>query len=160
MAAVHCKAGKGRTGLVVVCYLMFSGFRGGAAAARDFYDWARTTDGKGLTIPSQAIGEREAGAGAEERWGERGRTEGGGRAAVRGCTKTEDRQADRMAADGHGPGQGGGGGGSGSGCNTFSQSCCCCSCGGGGGGGGGGCNTFSQSCGGGGGGGGDTRLAR
>ena len=54
MVAVHCKAGKGRTGLVMICYLMYSGFRGSAVKARDFYDWARTTDGKGLTITSQA----------------------------------------------------------------------------------------------------------
>ena len=54
VVAVHCKAGKGRTGLVMICYLMYSGFRGSAVKARDFYDWARTTDGKGLTITSQA----------------------------------------------------------------------------------------------------------
>ena len=54
MAAVHCKAGKGRTGLVVVCYLMYSGLRPDAATARAYYDRERTKDSKGLTIISQA----------------------------------------------------------------------------------------------------------
>ncbi len=53
MAAVHCKAGKGRTGLVVVSYLLYCGFRPDAAAARAYYDSERTKDGKGLTIISQ-----------------------------------------------------------------------------------------------------------
>eukprot|EP00291_Cryptomonas_curvata_P017130 CAMPEP_0172171826 /NCGR_PEP_ID=MMETSP1050-20130122/12107_1 /TAXON_ID=233186 /ORGANISM="Cryptomonas curvata, Strain CCAP979/52" /LENGTH=1269 /DNA_ID=CAMNT_0012843299 /DNA_START=441 /DNA_END=4250 /DNA_ORIENTATION=- len=53
IVAIHCKAGKGRTGLMVVAYLIYCGFRHTAAAAREFYDWARTTDGKGLTITSQ-----------------------------------------------------------------------------------------------------------
>ena len=53
MAAVHCKAGKGRTGLVVVCYLLYSGHRPDAASARAYYDRERTKDAKGLTIVSQ-----------------------------------------------------------------------------------------------------------
>jgi hypothetical protein len=51
--AIHCKAGKGRTGLVVVAYLMYCGLQPTAVGARAFYDWARTVDGKGLTIISQ-----------------------------------------------------------------------------------------------------------
>ena len=39
--------------MIVVAYLMYSGFKASAAEARSFYDWARTTDGKGLTIISQ-----------------------------------------------------------------------------------------------------------
>ncbi len=57
MAAVHCKAGKGRTGLVVVCYLLYSGFRPDAASARAYYDSERTKDCKGLTIISQVPSE-------------------------------------------------------------------------------------------------------
>jgi hypothetical protein len=38
---------------MVVAYLIYCGFKHTAAAAREFYDWARTTDGKGLTITSQ-----------------------------------------------------------------------------------------------------------
>ena len=53
VVAIHCKAGKGRTGLIVVSYLLYCGFKSSAADARKFYDWARTVDGKGLTIISQ-----------------------------------------------------------------------------------------------------------
>ena len=53
MVAIHCKAGKGRTGLLVVAYLMYCGLQPTAVDARAFYDWARTVDGKGLTITSQ-----------------------------------------------------------------------------------------------------------
>ncbi len=53
VVAVHCKAGKGRTGLVVVAYLMYCGHQPSVAAARRYYDWVRTKDGSGLTIVSQ-----------------------------------------------------------------------------------------------------------
>ena len=53
VVAVHCKAGKGRTGLVIVCYLLFGGLQRKAISARRFYDTQRCHDKKGLTIISQ-----------------------------------------------------------------------------------------------------------
>lgn len=53
VVAVHCKAGKGRTGLILVCYLLFGGLHRTAASARAFYDKQRCHDKKGLTIISQ-----------------------------------------------------------------------------------------------------------
>lgn len=53
IVAVHCKAGKGRTGLMIICYLLYCGLTTSATAARKFYDTSRTFDGKGLTIISQ-----------------------------------------------------------------------------------------------------------
>jgi hypothetical protein len=53
VAAIHCKAGKGRTGLIIICYLVFAGLCVDALVARALYDNQRTKDGKGLTIISQ-----------------------------------------------------------------------------------------------------------
>lgn len=55
--AVHCKAGKGRTGLMVICFLLFSEHqfekKEYPTNAIDYYNVKRTMNKKGLTISSQ-----------------------------------------------------------------------------------------------------------
>lgn len=53
VVAVHCKAGKGRTGLIVSAYLVFAGLAPSTTAAIKMFGDVRTHDGKGITIPSQ-----------------------------------------------------------------------------------------------------------
>jgi len=50
--AIHCKAGKGRTGLAIACYMMFMEGCSDAYEAVQLFNYRRTWDMKGLRIPS------------------------------------------------------------------------------------------------------------
>ena len=49
---IHCNAGKGRTGTMICCYLLFCGFADTAQNAITYYGWKRFSHGKGVTQPS------------------------------------------------------------------------------------------------------------
>mmetsp|Transcript_4526 Transcript_4526/g.28756 ORF Transcript_4526/g.28756 Transcript_4526/m.28756 type:complete len:485 (-) Transcript_4526:2334-3788(-) len=50
---LHCKAGKGRTGIMLCAYLIYTGRCSSVEEAVRMYNQTRTMDGDGLTIPSQ-----------------------------------------------------------------------------------------------------------
>eukprot|EP00466_Bigelowiella_natans_P009358 jgi/Bigna1/49074/estExt_Genewise1.C_380078 len=51
--AIHCKAGKGRTGFMIACFLMYTNPWFDAERALRLFAVKRTKDQKGVTIPSQ-----------------------------------------------------------------------------------------------------------
>lgn len=53
VVAIHCKAGKGRTGVMIVALMMFMKLFDSLDAALHCYNTKRTRDGKGITIASQ-----------------------------------------------------------------------------------------------------------
>lgn len=53
VVAVHCKAGKGRTGMLVCALLLWRGEAASAGEAMDLYAVRRARDRRGLTVASQ-----------------------------------------------------------------------------------------------------------
>ncbi len=53
VAVVHCKAGKGRTGTMICCYMQWNGVMETAFDSLYYYGKIRTKNAKGVTIPSQ-----------------------------------------------------------------------------------------------------------
>lgn len=53
IVAIHCKAGKGRTGLMIAVFMLFANVWETPQQALSYYAFARTKNMKGVTIASQ-----------------------------------------------------------------------------------------------------------
>ena len=53
VVAVHCKAGKGRTGTFICCLLLYLGIFDSADESMKYYGLMRVGAEKGVTVPSQ-----------------------------------------------------------------------------------------------------------
>jgi phosphatidylinositol-3,4,5-trisphosphate 3-phosphatase and dual-specificity protein phosphatase PTEN len=53
LVAIHCKSGKGRTGMMVACYLLYAKKCRTAKEAIEVFSAKRTRDGRAVTLPSQ-----------------------------------------------------------------------------------------------------------
>jgi phosphatidylinositol-3,4,5-trisphosphate 3-phosphatase/dual-specificity protein phosphatase PTEN len=69
IACIHCKAGKGRTGVIIASWLQYNNEWPDADKALAFYAAARTHNQKGVTIPSQIRYVRYFGAALKRKGG-------------------------------------------------------------------------------------------